>query len=52
MKNVSKLDKEMWGEFFANPDAFFTMASRLTEAYPTPEEHYPHIPGFREGGEY
>ena len=52
VKNVSKLDRKMWSEFFDDPDAFFTMASRLTEAYPTPENNYGNTPGFREGGEY
>lgn len=52
MKNVSKLDRELWDSFFADPDTFFTLASQVAGHYALPEASYPATSGLREGGEY
>jgi putative restriction endonuclease len=52
MKNVSKLDREIWDEFFSDTDAFFAQMASHQKEFPlpkgTPERHT----GFREGGDY
>ena len=52
MKNVSKLDREMWGHFFADPDAFLTMAAGVVEHLGSPSARYHDAPGLREGSDY
>jgi hypothetical protein len=52
MQNSSKLDREIWAEFFADPEAFWMTATAQTENYPLPKGLDHDTLGFREGLDY
>lgn len=52
MQNSSKLDREIWAEFFADPDVFWTGLAAQAETYPFPMGQDQIEFGFREGLDY
>jgi putative restriction endonuclease len=52
MRNHSKLDKEIWDEFFVNPDEFLESAIQAADLNYVQEDSRAYPEGFREGGEY
>ena len=52
MRNYSKLDEEIWDEFFANPDEFIKKALEKTNFNYVQKEDDDLLGGFRDGGEY
>lgn len=52
MRNVSKLDREMWNEFFTDPTAFFAEIDLQVREYPMPEANPTELYAFSEGSDY
>ncbi len=52
MKNVSKLDRQIWEEFFSDTDTFFAQMALEQLEYPHPKSTQKDHSGFREGGDY
>lgn len=52
MRNVSRLDREIWDEFFSDTDAFFAQMTVSQQEFPLPKGTTEQRPGFREGGDY
>ncbi|MGE0650898.1 MAG: HNH endonuclease [Alphaproteobacteria bacterium] len=52
MHHVSRLDRELWAEFFENPDAFFAEREVAKTLLPQAHDGLPIGAGFREGGTY